>query len=526
MTYTSGRRGGSGSGSGKLSSGKWAILIWLLCLVSLGFAFYAMAESFSQTLFPMGLKWLYFAYLGMMTLALGIFGSVFGVVSGVYKARDNELLLSMPIPPWMIVLTRMLSLWVISFVCVLAGLVPAAIVYGKYYELGAGGVLSLVIAAFTLSFTAFALSCLVGWVVALISKRLQNRSIVTVLIALVLLAAYYVFYFNVNKLLARLATEAQAISEKIRRILYPLYVYGRGSSGEIGYALLALAMALLLMGIVYFLMTRSFTGVATGNAGMKKKTYSGRVGAKSSVSGALLRKEFKRYLSSANYMLNCSLGTFLMPVAAIALVIKAKDLRMFVESIGVPMEFIGRFIALGLGYVAMFLCTMNDITAPSLSLEGKNYWIPRSLPIEMKQLAKAKLSLHFALTGIPAVLVIAAAAYTFRLNALDILLMALMPVSFIMFQAYAGLAANIKWPRMDWVNEMVPVKQGASVAMTLLGGMVLVMGLGALYFFVLLDKIEPRVFLLAQSGIFALLGLLLRAWIMNRGVKLMEKIPC
>ena len=526
MTYTSGGRGGSGASAGRLMKGKWILIVYALCLFSLGAAFSASAEGFSQSLFSADLKWLYFAYMGMMSMALGIFGSVFGVVSGIYKAKDNELLLSMPIPPAMIVFTRMLSLWLITLVCVLTGLIPTAVVYGRYYTLGTAGVLSLVIATFTLSFAAFAVSCLAGWVVALISNRLRNRSIVTVLIALVFLAGYYVFYFNVNKLLARLATEAEVIGDRIRRTVYPLYVYGRGCTGKPLYALLAFAMAFALLLIVYILISRSFTGVATANTGLKKKHFSGKVGAGSSVSGTLLRKEFKRYLSSANYMLNCSLGTFLMPVAAIALVIKADAVRGLLEAIDLPMEIFGRYLAVALGYAVMFLCTMNELTAPSLSLEGRNYWILRSLPVDLRQVAKAKLGMHFALTGVPMLLVIAAVYWVFRPGILNILLIALMPVSFIMLQAYIGLAANIRFPRMDWVNEMVAVKQGASVLLTLLGSIVLVIGFGALYFLVLIEKIEPTVFILAQSGLFAVIALILRGWIMKKGVKIMESLPC
>ncbi len=526
MTYTSGGRGGSGSGAGRLMSGKWVLLIYPLCLFSLGMAFYAMAQSFAPILFPIGLHWLYFAYMGMASVALGVFGSIFGVVSGVYKAKDNELLLSMPIPPGMIVMTRMISLWIIALVCVVTGLVPAVVVYIRDCGAGAAHVITWIIAALTLSLTAFALSCVVGWVVAIISRKLQNRSIITVLLALVLLAAYYVFYFNLNQYLAKLMTDAELISGRIKRTLYPLYVYGKGCSGDVVSALIALALSMAVMGIIYWVISRSFVKVATSNKGLKKKTFSGKAGAEVSVPGTLLRKEFKRYLSSANYMLNSSLGTFFMTIAAVALVVEAGVIRKLIESIGVPMEFIGRFLILGLGYAVMFMSSMNDITAPSLSLEGKNYWILRSLPVDMKQVAKAKLSLHFALTGIPMLLVIAAAAFVFRLDILNILLFALLPVSFMMFTAYLGLASNIKFPRMDWVNETVAVKQGASVLITLLGSLFPVMGLGALYFFVLLDKVEPTVFLLCQSGLFTALALILRHWIMTKGIRVMESLPC
>ena len=42
--------------------------------------------------------------------------------------------------------------------------------------------------------------------------------------------------------------------------------------------------------------------------------------------GALLTKEFRRFTSSPNYMLNCGLGTVLMPILAIVVLVKGRSL--------------------------------------------------------------------------------------------------------------------------------------------------------------------------------------------------------
>ncbi len=53
---------------------------------------------------PLGYGWLYYALMGLLALAFGVFGSVFSTYAGLYQAKDNELLLSMPIPPRRILL--------------------------------------------------------------------------------------------------------------------------------------------------------------------------------------------------------------------------------------------------------------------------------------------------------------------------------------------------------------------------------------------------------------------------------------
>lgn len=71
-----------------------------------------------------GLDWLYFATAGLMALALSVFGSVFATQSQIYDAKDNALLLSMPIRPRVILLSRILPLIVLTGVF-------AAVVWGR-----------------------------------------------------------------------------------------------------------------------------------------------------------------------------------------------------------------------------------------------------------------------------------------------------------------------------------------------------------------------------------------------------------
>ena len=56
-----------------------------------------------------GMGWLYFALMGLMAMFLGAFGSVFNTYSSLYLAKDNDLLLSLPIPVRIIMASRLVS---------------------------------------------------------------------------------------------------------------------------------------------------------------------------------------------------------------------------------------------------------------------------------------------------------------------------------------------------------------------------------------------------------------------------------
>ena len=64
----------------------------------LGGMFAMLAKILCAPLHAAGLGWLYFAMMGLIAVLLGAFGSVFTTYSTLYLAKDNDLLLSLPIP--------------------------------------------------------------------------------------------------------------------------------------------------------------------------------------------------------------------------------------------------------------------------------------------------------------------------------------------------------------------------------------------------------------------------------------------
>lgn len=60
------------------------------------------------------MDWMYFALMGFTSVFLGAFGSVFNTFSSLYLSKDNDLLLSMPIPVNAIMVSRLLSVYLMG----------------------------------------------------------------------------------------------------------------------------------------------------------------------------------------------------------------------------------------------------------------------------------------------------------------------------------------------------------------------------------------------------------------------------
>ena len=85
-------------------------VLFLYVIICFFIMFGSMFSSICMPLHELGLGWLYFAIAGLMAFMLTFIGNVFATQTQLFDAKDNELLLSMPIAPKFILGSRMLLL--------------------------------------------------------------------------------------------------------------------------------------------------------------------------------------------------------------------------------------------------------------------------------------------------------------------------------------------------------------------------------------------------------------------------------
>ena len=279
-------------------------------------------------------------------------------------------------------------------------------------------------------------------------------------------------------------------------------------------------MVFALFGLVYLILEKSYLKIITTNKGEAKAKYKEQRAKKRSVSGALLGKEFRRFLGSPNYMLNCGLGTVMMLIAAIVLLIKADTVMKMLTAVFGDSEEKFALIAAA----AVCVCaSMNDLTAPSVSLEGKNIWLLQAFPVSAGQVLMAKMKLHLILTLIPMAVLAVCVEIVLKPSLLYAVLIPAAGGLFVWFMALFGLFLNLKMPNLTWTNEIVPIKQSMGVMVALFGGWALVTGLGGLCY--LTRKIlSPGLFLTGAMVLVLAACLILLQWIRTRGAQIFETL--
>ncbi|MBO7519889.1 MAG: hypothetical protein J6T73_03835, partial [Clostridia bacterium] len=374
-----------------------------------------------------------------------------------------------------------------------------------------------------ISLFVLALSCIFGYLVAKISLKLKNKSFITVVISLLFFAGYYFVYFNANTFLSNLIKNINEYGAAIKSKAYPVYVVGRAAEGSALPLVIVCAAVLLVLFLTLFVISRSFLKIATSTAASPKVKYNGKSGKVKTVKVALLYREAKRFVSSPNYMLNCGLGAVFMPAAGIFAVLKGSDIRSLMST---QLSAYEDLIYIGTAAVTFLLVSMNDVAAPSVSLEGKTLWQLRSLPVETKSVLKAKYTLQFYINAVPALFMALCMIIALRPNIPAALLLPLNTLSFCVFHAFFSLFCGLHKVNLNWTNEVVPIKQSMSVVFAVFGGFGYAVLSGVLYFpFSMLNL--PYGLIIYLSAFFvinALLSALLYRWIAGRGVKVLEAL--
>jgi ABC-2 type transport system permease protein len=491
--------------------------LMLLSIGSLGVLFARIFEVLAQPFYLMGMGWLYFGLAGVLTFGLMVIGNVILAKYQLFEARDNDMLLSMPIKPIHILLSRLFLLYVLALVVMLPVAIPCLIFWPEFPS-------GWSLAAFLLHFLVvlpllnLAISAFLGWLVHLASIRARNKSLISLALTLGFLGVYMYFSFKMNSILTTLAENPTILEEPLGSAA-PVVWLGRSiAESRVDLLGLLLAIALVLFGLCVWLLQHTFIKTATAKSTTAKRTYVERTAQLRSPQAALLIHELRRLWASPAYLLNGALGSFFTLAAAVFLLIKGRSLASSPTWSAMSFLFQPLIIA-GLCYMA----SLVFLTAPSISLEGKYLWLPKSLPVSSWEVLQGKLRLHMLIALPPLVLISVVTALVLGFRGQLLALVLILPTLFGVFSGLLGLFENLRHPNFNWVNETQAVKSGASVMLTMFIGMGLVL-LPILLCVFLGEWVTPE---LAGWGMTALLGVLsalLYLWLRKKGPRIFMEL--
>ena len=508
------------------SGQKKGMKILIICLLIYAVIVFGglMASSFLVMYEPYheaGLDWFYFSAAGIMSFGLCFMFSIFSTKSQLFEATDNDLLLSMPIPPMTILISRVISLLVLNYIYSSIVLIPAIGVYLLLGSLPVIGIVNFIIVYFTLPLLSLALSCLLGGLLAWIASKMRNKNAITLAMSMAFFVAYFWFYSHIQEYMTSLVKNGATLAEAVKRSMMPAYHMGQAiANGSAASMVILLIVELIPFAAVMYILSGSFISIATENKGAAKAVYREKVLKVSGVRAALLKKDFRAYLSSPLYIMNASLGGVFAVGLSIMAAVKLGDISAAVS----------RFNAMGFSLpiaAAAVLClcvAMNMISAPSVSLEGKTLWICRTLPIPSGDILMSKALLHFVITEPGIIIGGAIFAVLLKPSPMELIMMLILPATLNAFLALLGVAVNLRFPRFDWTSEVQVIKQSATVLVTMLLNLAAVITPAIIYMAALSNRVSLMVFAVVCSVLYLLLAALLYVYLRGAGARRFESL--
>ncbi len=497
------------------------ILVYIAIMVGLlGGMFAFLSLQMCGPMAEAGMAWMYFAMMGLLAILLGAFGSVFNTFSGLYLSKDNDMLLSMPIPVKYIIASRLLSVYLMGLMYSGTVIIPAVIVYWLVVPVSVSAVIGSILLIAVISVIVLVISCALGWVVAKISLKLRNKSFITVIAAVGFMALYYFINFKIQELLSNFLLNIDSIGKEVMNSARILYFFGGMGEGRWLPIICGTAITALLFALTWCILSKSFIKIATSSGVASRAKYKYTASVQSSISKAILKKEFKRFTSSPSYMLNCGFGVIFLIAIGILLLVESRNITDFMQSAFKPIAAYGPVF---IGAVMCAIIGMNAIAVPSVSLEGKTIWLSHALPIAPMQVLKAKVLVAVLVNGISALFCSVCMIITFRQNILTAVAASAAVLAFTVMSALFDMFIGLKMPNLSWTSEIVAVKQNTGVLLAMLLGSVyaVLLGLGC---YLLRNTITVMPYLLVVIALTIGISYLLYGWISRKGTEIFKSL--
>lgn len=493
-------------------------LLIVYALVANGFLMWELTKTLCAPLVGAGLSWVYFAFIATLATGFGIIGSVFFAKAKLYDAKDNDLLLSLPVKPWMILFSRVLPLYFLTLFAQALVLVPAFTQYFVVVGFSFAAFFCGILVTLILPLGALAICLLLGWLIALVTAKIRSKNLLTLLLTAGFLIAYFLIIGKMNEYLTYVITHGEAVGQTMKTALFPLYLAGLACVAD-GLGILGfIGVFGGLFSLAYFILSKTFLRIITIKRGAKKRVYRETESKTTPVFYALFKRETARVFKNPMLLFNSSMGSILFLILCILAPFN-RELITGLVAAPIPKSETAFILAI----VLCFMATSNVLTASSVSLEGETLWILRSSPIKTEQIFRAKTALHLAVAIPPALVASIELCALFKISALTCLCIILTLFALSFLCAKFGLFINLKLPNLHWTNELAAVKQSVSVLIAMFFGWgVCALALGGWFWFG--KELEIEVYLFLCSLLFALAGVALGFWERAKGKTIFENL--
>lgn len=240
--------------------------------------------------------------------------------------------------------------------------------------------------------------------------------------------------------------------------------------GLLGTSVAVVALMVLVLSGPY---ARSLAGF--GEIRLKKLASSGeyidRTARRRSTFSSLLAREVRLMNREPVYLMNGPVLILIMPlVFGISIAAQGSARGFDIVALGAlpQVRELGVLIAAG---IAALLGGMACATSTAVSRDGKAFSYLRSLPLDPRKYADAKLLHSMAISTVGCAVGVGIAAFVMKLGPAEVALALGIGLGFCLVLSIFGLMLDFARPKLNWENPMAAMKQNMNYTFTALGTM-------------------------------------------------------
>jgi len=427
-----------------------------------------------------------YGYMGLIDSVPAICVAVITVIAFVFTFlktngylfafKEYDMLMSLPFSPKTIAADKFLYMYVATLPWFVSVSFSMMIGYGIYAKPNVGVYFIWLILTFVIPIIPMIIAAFLGFIIAKISTPFKKKNIIQTVLTFV----FVIFCFSLQYIIEAVIKSDDTkqilnnISDSIEGVgrFYPPITWFCNAirNTSVLNMLFIIVASVVLFELVFVIVGANYRQINTAlKSHAASKAYHMSAQKKRSVVNAIAFKEFKRLTGSTTYLVQGAMGDVLCILLGLIALFVSFDKIISVITKGAPIQI--EIVYPAIPFIVYFFIGMLATTACTPSLEGKNYWILQSLPIEKKTIYQGKMLFNIYLNVPIAVFTTLALSFSARVSIVNAIIYLIEIICLCLFSTTRGMACGIKHMKLDWENEIEVVKQGTAVTLYLLPNM-------------------------------------------------------
>ncbi len=438
-----------------------------------------------KTLNDMGQIHILLSFLGVFLIVFPVFLTLFLASGSLFYYKDYDIVGHLPIKSRTIFTAKLIVMISLLYAVAIIGVLPIIFSYFYWQGFNILSFVLVIVLGLTLPLIPIAIFSLLSLGIALVTSKIRFGKLLYIILLFILLFGFMFLMFQFNEVEINPLTGQIDLFKGLGESYPPLKWFIEAVANHDWLSALYLfgSHGLLFVG---FIVGAEKLANVTNKRGIRSVTHHRKGKAKlqqTDIVITLVKKEFKRLFSSVNYAINTLFGVVIVLVLSIASLFFADDIMRFLSAeMGGMVEF-----ELIIVFLMGFSIAMTTTPAVSLSLEGPQLWVIKSLPIKPSKIMFSKVTMNMILI-IPMVCIgTILFGVTSQINLVNQILMIILLTMFGFTASLIYAVINMFTPKFKFSNEVEVVKQSLSVILAIFAGFTLLALNGVLYAFVLMD---------------------------------------